>query len=488
MRTTYLHVIPDDNIAKTDRPVTITDAATVVNAVGLELNSETRVLKLLSRVRGTYDPKLGAQESEVSARRGAWPRRACALLAGALLARARCSWPAPPARAEKADRDKPVNLEADRVTVDDAKQLAIFEGNVVLTQGTLQIRGDRMEVRQDKEGFRHGTTWGNLAYFRQKRDGVDEYIEGWAERIEYDGRAEKMQMFNRAMMKRGRGRSAGKLHLLRRRRPSSTRSSAAAPRPPPRTIPTGACARYMQPKPKEGQAGSRRAAHAQARRGHRGAARGSRRRRASSRATTTPARFRSRLPGAARRAPAAAAQRAARRAAEEALPLARRREGRLPGGAQRRGDRAARPQRRRQDHLLLHDGRAGADGRRRALSRRQAAHPHADAPARPAGTLLPAAGGLDFPAADRRRKRAGGARALSRRSPKRSATGSTSCCTTCTSAICTAISRSACRAGSAGASRSRARWRPSRASSCSTSRSRASIRSPCWKSRKSSVF
>ena len=107
------------------------------------------------------------------------------------------------ARAEKADREKPVNLEADRVTVDDAKQIAVFEGSVVLTQGTLQIRGDRMEVRQDKEGFRHGTTWGNLAYFRQKRDGVDEYIEGWAERIEYDGRAEKVQMFTRAMMKRG---------------------------------------------------------------------------------------------------------------------------------------------------------------------------------------------------------------------------------------------------------------------------------------------
>jgi lipopolysaccharide export system protein LptA len=106
------------------------------------------------------------------------------------------------ARAEKADRDKPVNLEADRVTVDDAKQIAIFEGNVVLTQGTLQIRGNRMEVRQDKEGFRQGTTWGNLAYFRQKREGYDEYIEGWAERIEYDGRADKLQMFNQAMMKR----------------------------------------------------------------------------------------------------------------------------------------------------------------------------------------------------------------------------------------------------------------------------------------------
>ena len=54
LETNFLHVIPDQDIAKTDRPVRITDANTVVNAVGLELNSETRVLKLLSNVRGIY--------------------------------------------------------------------------------------------------------------------------------------------------------------------------------------------------------------------------------------------------------------------------------------------------------------------------------------------------------------------------------------------------------------------------------------------------
>ena len=113
------------------------------------------------------------------------------------------------AHAEKADRDKPINLEADRVTVDDAKQLATFEGNVVLTQGTLVIRGDRMEVRQDSAGFRHGTAWGKLAHFRQKREGVDEVIEGWAERIEYDGRADKVQMFTQASMKRGQDEVRG---------------------------------------------------------------------------------------------------------------------------------------------------------------------------------------------------------------------------------------------------------------------------------------
>jgi lipopolysaccharide export system protein LptA len=116
---------------------------------------------------------------------------------------------AAPAAAEKADRDKPVNLEADRVTIDDARKTAVFQGSVVLTQGTLQIRGDRMEVRQDNEGFQYGITWGGPAYFRQKREGFDEYIEGWAERIEYDGRAESMQMFNGAQLKRGQDEVRG---------------------------------------------------------------------------------------------------------------------------------------------------------------------------------------------------------------------------------------------------------------------------------------
>jgi lipopolysaccharide export system protein LptA len=104
--------------------------------------------------------------------------------------------------AERADRDKPVNLEADQVTVDDNKQTATFIGRVVLTQGTLEIRGDRMVVQQDADGFKYGVAYGNLASFRQKREGYDEYIDGYAERIEYDSKAEKLQMFNRAYLKK----------------------------------------------------------------------------------------------------------------------------------------------------------------------------------------------------------------------------------------------------------------------------------------------
>ncbi len=113
-----------------------------------------------------------------------------------------CLLSALPAHAERADRDKPLNIEADRVTVDDAKKTATFEGNVILTQGTLTIRGDRMIVQQDADGFQYGVAYGNLASFRQKREGYDEYIEGWAERIEYDSKADKVQMFDRAYLKK----------------------------------------------------------------------------------------------------------------------------------------------------------------------------------------------------------------------------------------------------------------------------------------------
>ncbi|MBI3056729.1 MAG: lipopolysaccharide transport periplasmic protein LptA [Betaproteobacteria bacterium] len=123
------------------------------------------------------------------------PRRRVVLLAWCLLC-------ALPAYAERADRTKPLNLEADRMTVEEAKQTATFEGNVILTQGTLTIRGERMIVQQDASGFKHGAAYGNLASFRQKREGFDEYIEGYAERIEYDGKADKLQMFNRAYLKK----------------------------------------------------------------------------------------------------------------------------------------------------------------------------------------------------------------------------------------------------------------------------------------------
>ncbi len=108
------------------------------------------------------------------------------------------------AQAEKADKDKPIDLEADSVTVDDAKKISIYTGNVILTQGTLVIRGDKLVVREDINGFQHSTSYGNPTTFKQKMEGKNEYMEGSAQRIEYDGRMDKVQLYTKAWVKRGR--------------------------------------------------------------------------------------------------------------------------------------------------------------------------------------------------------------------------------------------------------------------------------------------
>ncbi len=116
-----------------------------------------------------------------------------------------------PAWAEKADKDKPVNLESDSARMDDVQKLAIYEGHVVLTQGTLTITADRIDVRQDDKGFSSGEAVGKPTYFRQKMEGKDEYAEGWANRLEYDGRADKLKLIGQARLKRGEDDLRGNL-------------------------------------------------------------------------------------------------------------------------------------------------------------------------------------------------------------------------------------------------------------------------------------
>ena len=112
------------------------------------------------------------------------------------------------AGAEKADRNKPMNVEADALRYDDVQQTSVFTGKVVVTKGTIVIRGAKMTVRQDPEGYQFGVVTaepGKQAYFRQKREGVDEYIEGESETIEYDGRSDRVKFIGRAEMRRLRG-------------------------------------------------------------------------------------------------------------------------------------------------------------------------------------------------------------------------------------------------------------------------------------------
>jgi lipopolysaccharide export system protein LptA len=127
------------------------------------------------------------------------------------LAAAALACAAAPTQAEKADRSKPMSIESNGAkpdVVDLNKHSAVFTGNVVITQGTLQIHADRVEVSEDPNGERLGFAFGSPgspARFRQKRDRPDEWSEGDAQRIEYDSAANRVRFIGDAHLRMLRG-------------------------------------------------------------------------------------------------------------------------------------------------------------------------------------------------------------------------------------------------------------------------------------------
>ena len=119
------------------------------------------------------------------------------------------SAPPPAAHAEKSDRFKPLQVEADLPgKIDLLNQIVVFNGNVVVTKGTMTIRAGRIEVRELPDGYHAAVAFGSPgqhATFRQKRDTPDEFIAGDAERLEYDGKSDVIRFVNNASVRRLRG-------------------------------------------------------------------------------------------------------------------------------------------------------------------------------------------------------------------------------------------------------------------------------------------
>ena len=160
---------------------------------------------------------------------------------------------AQPALAEKADRDKPMLLEANKISIDDAKKVQILEGDVVITKGTLVLRAERIVITEDKLGFQKGTAFagkGKLAHIKQKREGRDDFVEGEAERIEYDSRSEKAKLFNRAKVTSGGDQVAG--HYIEYDAITEKYLATNAPGSPQGT-PAGRVRAVIQPKSDGGQ-------------------------------------------------------------------------------------------------------------------------------------------------------------------------------------------------------------------------------------------
>lgn len=127
-------------------------------------------------------------------------------LAAVLLVAASCAF------AEKADKDKPTQLEASRMSSDQTRRMNIFEGNVVLTKGTMVVRADKIVVRQDAEGYQTSIATGAPVRFRQRQDPKDPkdgkegkeagWVDGEALRIEIDDRKSTIELFEKARVTR----------------------------------------------------------------------------------------------------------------------------------------------------------------------------------------------------------------------------------------------------------------------------------------------
>jgi lipopolysaccharide export system protein LptA len=161
----------------------------------------------------------------------------------------------PVALAETADRTKPTNIEANRMLADDVQRLTIWEGNVILSRGTLRIQADRIVVRQDAEGFDTATATGKPVRFRQKSnpkgDCEGRWLDGEAMRVEVNNREERVQLFERARVTRDEDEIRGEAIVVDQRTDSFSVSGTAAP-----NAPGGRVSAVLQPKATPAEAGA----------------------------------------------------------------------------------------------------------------------------------------------------------------------------------------------------------------------------------------
>ncbi|SCK17825.1 lipopolysaccharide transport periplasmic protein LptA [Vogesella sp. LIG4] len=105
--------------------------------------------------------------------------------------------------AERADSNKPIELAADRGSLDQKQGINILEGNVVATQGTLTLHADKTIVTRDTQGNQTLQAFGNPATFRQKVEGKNEYVDGQGSRVDYTSASNQVILTGKARVKRG---------------------------------------------------------------------------------------------------------------------------------------------------------------------------------------------------------------------------------------------------------------------------------------------
>ena len=107
------------------------------------------------------------------------------------------------AMALKSDRDQPADIEADDIEFDFKKGTRTYINNVLAIQGTLRLKADKLIAEYDGSELKSATMWGSLARFKQRPDGKEHDVEGWAKKIVVDQQANTLTLIGKAALKQG---------------------------------------------------------------------------------------------------------------------------------------------------------------------------------------------------------------------------------------------------------------------------------------------
>lgn len=114
----------------------------------------------------------------------------------------------PLAHATKADREQPIQISADRGSLDQIKGITQWDGAVVVIQGTLILHADHATVSRDAKGNQVMVATGRIVTFRQMTDDVDSerkpvWVEGQASRVDYNTATNTAILTTNARVKKG---------------------------------------------------------------------------------------------------------------------------------------------------------------------------------------------------------------------------------------------------------------------------------------------
>jgi lipopolysaccharide export system protein LptA len=155
-----------------------------------------------------------------------------------------------PAAAEKADREKPIRYSANNLDGNEAEQSVLLSGKVEIVQGTIVLKADRVVLKQQADGSYNVSATGKPVYFRQKMDNTDEFVDAQAQRIEYLGSKDLVELYEQGWIKRGKDELRGNFLTY------NSANGAFAGRgtwPPAGAAPAGdgRVTGVIQPRPKE---------------------------------------------------------------------------------------------------------------------------------------------------------------------------------------------------------------------------------------------